>query len=53
VRSARVHITLPEKGLYRDEDRKASAGVALNLQPGRVMADKEIAGVRHLVASLR
>lgn len=51
VRSARVHITLPEKGLYRDEDRKASAGVALNLQPGRVMADKEIAGVRHLVAS--
>jgi len=51
VRSARVHITLPEKGLYRDEDRRASAGVALNLQPGRVMEDKEIAGVRHLVAS--
>ena len=51
VRSARVHITLPEKGLYRDEDRRASAGVALNLQPGRIMADKEIAGVRHLVAS--
>lgn len=51
VRSARVHITLPEKGLYRDEDRRASAGVVLNLQPGRVMADKEIAGVRHLVAS--
>ena len=51
VRSARVHITLPEKGLYRDEDRKASAGVALTLQPGRTMADKEIAGVRHLVAS--
>jgi flagellar M-ring protein FliF len=51
VRSARVHITLPEKGLYRDEDRKASAGVALTLQPGRVMADKEIAGVRHLVAA--
>ena len=51
VRSARVHITLPEKGLYRDEDRKASAGVALTLQPGRAMSDKEIAGVRHLVAS--
>jgi flagellar M-ring protein FliF len=51
VRSARVHITMPEKGLYRDEDRRASAAVALSLQPGRVMADKEIAGVRHLVAS--
>ena len=51
VRSARVHITLPEKGLYRDDDRKASAGVALTLQPGRAMTDKEIAGVRHLVSS--
>jgi len=51
VKSARVHITLPEKGLYRDDDRKASAGVALVLQPGRVLADKEIAGIRHLVAA--
>jgi flagellar M-ring protein FliF len=51
VRSARVHITLPEKGLYRDDDRKASAGVALTLQPGRAMSDREIAGVRHLVSS--
>ncbi|HXI54863.1 MAG TPA: flagellar basal-body MS-ring/collar protein FliF [Polyangia bacterium] len=51
VRSARVHITLPEKGLYRDDDRKASAAVVLNLQPGRTMADKELSGVRHLVSS--
>lgn len=51
VRSARVHITLPEKGLYRDDDRKAVAAVVLNLQPGRTMNDKELAGVRHLVAS--
>jgi flagellar M-ring protein FliF len=51
VRSARVHITLPEKGLYRDDDHKAVAAVVLNLQPGRTMSDKELAGVRHLVAS--
>jgi flagellar M-ring protein FliF len=51
VRSARVHITLPEKGLYRDEDRRATAAVVLNLQSGRTMADKELAGVRHLVSS--
>ena len=51
VRSARVHITLPEKGLYRDDDRKASAAVVLNLQQGRTMADKELAGIRHLVSS--
>ena len=40
VRSARVHVTMPEKGLYRDEDRKAAAGVALTLQPGRTLNDR-------------
>src|SRR5436190_18554135 len=47
VRSARVHLTLPERGLFRDEDRKPSATVVLNLQPGRVMQERELAGVRH------
>jgi flagellar M-ring protein FliF len=51
VRSARVHLTLGEKGLFRDDDRKASAAVVLNLQPGRALDDREIAGIRHLVAS--
>jgi flagellar M-ring protein FliF len=51
VKSARVHVTLPEKGLYRDDDRRASAAVVVNLQPGRVMQERELAGVRHLVAS--
>ena len=51
VRSARVHVTMPEKGLYRDDDRRAAAAVVLNLQPGRSMHERELAGVRHLVAS--
>jgi len=51
VRSARVHLTMPEKGLFRDEDRRASAAVMLSLQPGRSLEDRELAGIRHLVAS--
>ena len=51
VRSARVHLTMPEKSLFRDEDRKASAAVVLSLQPGRTLEDRELAGIRHLVAS--
>jgi flagellar M-ring protein FliF len=51
VRSARVHITLPEKGLYRNEERKATAAVVLNLQPGRSIDGRELAGVRHLVSA--
>jgi len=51
VRSARVHLTMPEKGLFRDEERKASAAVVVSLQPGRSLEDRELAGIRHLVAS--
>src|SRR5512142_2218151 len=51
VRSARVHMTLPEKGLYRDQDRPAAASVVVSLQPGRTLGDRELAGIRHLVAS--
>jgi flagellar M-ring protein FliF len=51
VRSARVHLTLGEKGLFKDEDRRAQAAVVVNLQPGRALGEREIAGIRHLVAS--
>jgi len=51
VRSARVHVTLAEKGLFRDEDRTASAAVVLHLRPGRVPEPHTVAGIRHLVAS--
>jgi len=51
VRSARVHLSLAEKGLFRDDDRRASSAVVLNLQPGRTLEDREVAGIRHLVAS--
>jgi len=51
VRTARVHLTLPEKGLYKDQDRAAAASVVVNLQPGRTLGERELAGIRHLVAS--
>lgn len=51
VRGARVHLTMPEKGLFRDQDKGASAAVVVNLQPGRTLGDKEIAGIRHLVSA--
>jgi flagellar M-ring protein FliF len=51
VRTARVHLTMPEKGLFRDQDKGASAAVVVNLQPGRTLGEKEIAGIRHLVSA--
>jgi flagellar M-ring protein FliF len=51
VRTARVHLTMPEKGLFRDQDKTPSAAVVVNLQPGRALGEKEIAGIRHLVSA--
>lgn len=51
VRSARVTVSLAERGLYRDEDKKASASVVVMLQPGRTLGERELAGIRHLVSS--
>lgn len=51
VRSARVTVSLSEKGLYRDEDKKPSATVVVSLQPGRTLGDRELSGIRHLVSS--
>lgn len=51
VRSARVHLTLSERGLYRDEDKKATASVVVTLHPGRALSKEQLSGVRHLIAS--
>lgn len=51
VRSARVTVSLGERGLYRDEDKKPSASVVVVLQPGRTLGERELAGIRHLVSS--
>jgi flagellar M-ring protein FliF len=51
VRSAKVTVSLAEKGLYKDEDRKPSATVVVMLQPGRSLGDRELSGIRHLVSS--
>lgn len=51
VRSARVHLVLAEKGVFKGDDRPASAAVMVNLQPGHALSERELAGIRHLVAS--
>lgn len=51
VREARVHLTLPKKGLFRDEDKAGQAAVMVRLHPGRALDESALAGIRHLVAS--
>ena len=50
VDGARVHIVLPERTLFREDDEPATASVVLQLRPGRGLDSGEVSGIAHLVA---
>ncbi|MFP4097267.1 MAG: flagellar basal-body MS-ring/collar protein FliF [Alphaproteobacteria bacterium] len=51
VRSARVHIVLPQRELFSRETRKSSASVFLNIQAGSAIERQQIAAIQSLVSS--
>lgn len=51
VRSARVHLAVPERSAFVRQERAASASVVLELFAGRALASHQVASVVHLVAS--
>lgn len=51
VESARVHITLPEDGVFRDDRRPAKASVTLLPKLGASIDGQTIVGIQRLVAS--
>lgn len=51
VRSARVHIVVPEKSLFIAQQVKPTASVVLKLVAGRKLTPEQVKGVAHLVGS--
>lgn len=51
VEQARVHIAIPEKSLFKDEEKPATASVVLRMKSGRSLRDGEVQGIIHLVSS--
>jgi flagellar M-ring protein FliF len=51
VRKARVHVILPEAGLFKRTAAKATAAVSLLLQPGTSLDRSQVAGIQRLVAA--
>lgn len=49
VESARVHLVVPEKTLFRDETEQPRASVALNLHRGRKLSPSQVSGIVHLL----
>ncbi|MGE4543833.1 MAG: flagellar basal-body MS-ring/collar protein FliF [Pedobacter sp.] len=50
VEAARVHLALPEKRLFRDQQQKASASVIVKLAAGQSLHEGQILGIVNLVS---
>jgi len=50
VESARVHLALPEKRLFKDQQKQATASVILKLAPGKRLSESQTEGIVHLVS---
>ncbi len=51
VKSARVQIVIPEKSVFKDEQKKPTASVTLKLKSSAKLSDGNIKAIQHLVAS--
>lgn len=51
VKSARVHLVMPEKTLFSDKEELPSASVAITTKDGEKLNTREIQGVINLVAN--
>lgn len=51
IRSARVHLVLPQRELFARESRPSSASVFLGLKPGAALERGQILAIQSLVAS--
>ncbi|QBQ96366.1 flagellar basal-body MS-ring/collar protein FliF [Paraburkholderia pallida] len=51
VKSARVHLAIPKPSVFVREREAPTASVLVNLYPGRVLDDGQVAAITHMVAS--
>lgn len=50
VERARVHLVLPERSLFLEDQSPATASVVVALRPGRSLQTAEVSGIAHLVS---
>lgn len=51
VKSARVHLVLPESGLFKRQNSKPKASISLTMKDNAQLAPEQIAGIQRLVAA--
>jgi flagellar M-ring protein FliF len=51
VQAARVHLAIPEQGLFKKAVTRPKASVTLTMKKDRVLAPEQVAGIQRLVAA--
>jgi flagellar M-ring protein FliF len=51
VQAARVHLAVPEQGLFKKAVSKPKASVTVTMKPGKVLASEQVLGIQRLVAA--
>jgi flagellar M-ring protein FliF len=50
VRRSRVHLAMPQKSTFVEDQKKTTASVVLDLEPGVLLGEKQVYGIGNLVA---
>jgi flagellar M-ring protein FliF len=50
VHSARVHLAIPEQGLFRKTAVRAKASITVAMKPGRSLRTEQVVGIQRLVS---
>lgn len=51
IKSAKVHLALPTKSVFKDQNEEAKASVILVTEFGTKLTDEQVKGIQHLVSS--
>ena len=51
IESSRVHIVMPSKSLFIEQEEPATASIAVKIRYGRRLSEDQIQGIVHLVSS--
>lgn len=49
VEKARVHIVVPEKALFAEDNKSPTASIAITLNKGRKLTDAQVNGIVHMI----
>jgi len=51
VEGVRVHIVVPERALFKEDEQPATASVVLKMNPARSLGTKQVEGIAYLISS--